>query len=680
MTDAGVLLVDASPDNAAALAALPGLRAVAADDVEAALAGADVAVVVVGGAAAAPIAVTQRAHRAVPDAGVVVVTTADTDEQVRRQLSYAPGVPLDVAVVGPGDDLAAVVARLGDATADRRRHQALVASVGTRAAGTAHVRPEAVQLRALFEQAPLGIVVCDPAGLLLGWNRHAEGLLRIQPSSLGVSVDSLLPGAGLVVRQLAAGGGATTTEPIAAGDVEVEVSAVTSELDDGRPVALLLLDDVTTRLAAERSRDRLAGHVDLLAEVSDVLTRTLDVGRAVELLADALVPTLGDWVLVRVGAESGQVVAVRHRDLTLAPVTRRVEQLVAPGRIVTPLGRRVATGEPVLLTGLTSADLPELLGDPELVRLVADFGASSLLAVPLRGRTDVLGALVVGAASAARQLTETELAVAAEVGRRAGTVLDNARLYARERQVATELQRSLLTDPPQPPNTEVVVRYVAAARQAQVGGDWYDAFVQPDGATVLVIGDVVGHDTRAAAAMGQLRGLLRGIAYTTGAEPAEVLTRVDAAIEGLLLGTTATAVVARLTPTDAASGEFRLEWSNAGHPPPVVIHPDGRVAVLGDAVRFTDADLLLGIDPATPRRTASATLRAGSTVLLYTDGLVERRGRSLDTGIGELVEVLAESPKRPLEETCDVSLDRLLPAEPEDDVALVAVRVQAAAP
>src|SRR3712207_594986 len=102
-----------------------------------------------------------------------------------------------------------------------------------------------------------------------------------------------------------------------------------------------------------------------------------------------------------------------------------------------------------------------------------------------------------------------------QVAARAGLVLDNARLYRQQRDLAEGLQRSLLTAPPEPDHSQVVVRYVPAAEAAQVGGDWYDAFLQPDGATVVVIGDVVGHDTRAAAAMSQVRTLLRGIAVAT---------------------------------------------------------------------------------------------------------------------------------------------------------------------
>jgi len=254
-------------------------------------------------------------------------------------------------------------------------------------------------------------------------------------------------------------------------------------------------------------------------------------------------------------------------------------------------------------------------------------------------------------------------------------------LYARSRRVARTaitLQRSLLSAPPHLGALDFAVRYVPAARDAQIGGDWYDVFGQPDGATVLVIGDVVGHDTEAAACMGQLRGLLRGITYDSADSPAGVLTRLDRAIAGLELDTMASVLVARLeqTPAELAQGVTRLRWSNAGHLPPVVVGPDGAVQVL-DGAR---ADLLLGADPGAERHDQVLTLPRGSMVALYTDGLVERRDQLFDTGVDRLRDELATLWQAPVEEVADELLGRLLPEEAEDDVALLVVRLDQQAP
>jgi sigma-B regulation protein RsbU (phosphoserine phosphatase) len=236
-------------------------------------------------------------------------------------------------------------------------------------------------------------------------------------------------------------------------------------------------------------------------------------------------------------------------------------------------------------------------------------------------------------------------------------------------QLAASLQRSLLTEPPDVPGLEMAVRYLPAMQHAQVGGDWYDAFPLADGATMLVIGDVAGHDVAAAATMAQARGVLRGIASTLTGSPAAVLSALDRALLHLRVDTlmTVTAATVRPHPDD---GTATLTWSNAGHPPPLLLAAGGAVTVLG---RRTD--LLLGISPGTRRGDHTVLLSPGDTVLLYTDGLVERRGSTLDAGTAWLVEVLASLAGRPLEELCDGLLEGMAGAVP-DDVAVLAVRLR----
>ena len=198
-------------------------------------------------------------------------------------------------------------------------------------------------------------------------------------------------------------------------------------------------------------------------------------------------------------------------------------------------------------------------------------------------------------------------------------------------------------------------------------------FQQPDGATVLVIGDVVGHDTEAAACMGQLRGMLRGITYDSDDGPAGVLQRLDRAIAGLGLKTMASVLVARLEQTDeeVERGVSRLRWANAGHLPPVVAGPDGQIEVF-DGAR---ADLLLGVEPTAERKDHVRTIPRGSTVLLYTDGLVERRDQLFDTGVERLREELGQLWQAPVGELADQLLNRMVSDGADDDVALVAVRL-----
>jgi len=453
----------------------------------------------------------------------------------------------------------------------------------------------------------------------------------------------------------------------------------------GADVRCLHLVDVTERRSAVQRADVAAPRTALLARVTAELAGTLDTEEAVSRLARLVVPALGDWCAVTLVQDDGpgppwqrmRDIGAWHtdpakRDLVTRYATVRLAS-VTEGSF---LARALSSGRPEVVHEDATARIAAVLGEGEARDLIRELAPDSAAFLPLLAHGRTLGLLSLFAGPGRGRLTARDLQIAGEVAGRAGLALDNARLYEGQRRLAEGLQRSLLTAPPEPDHLHVVVRYEPAAQVAQVGGDWYDAFLQADGSTVLVIGDVVGHDTQAAAAMGQLRGLLRGIAATTGEGPAQVLTRLDGAMELLQVGTTATAVVARLEQTDGERerGITRLRWSNAGHPPPIVILPDGMVTVLSSSAGV-DADLLLGIDPGTPRAESQVVLDRESTVLLYTDGLVERREQSLDEGLSKLRAILTELADRPLGELCDEVLARMLPARAADDVALAAVRL-----
>ncbi|SFF59446.1 PP2C family protein-serine/threonine phosphatase [Blastococcus tunisiensis] len=284
-----------------------------------------------------------------------------------------------------------------------------------------------------------------------------------------------------------------------------------------------------------------------------------------------------------------------------------------------------------------------------------------MIAVPTVEDDRVTGVIV-----SFRDLTERR---AAE--RQAAEIDRLARDAAASRALADRLQQALLTPPPEPDHLHVAVRYQAAGHEAQVGGDWYDAFLQPDGATMVAIGDVVGHGSAAAAAMGQLRGLLRALAYDNDESPAATLRRVDRAARGLAVSSLATAILARVERHRdvPVAGRRLVRWSNAGHVAPLLVDPDGTSRVLA-----TPPDLMLGVDPDSPRRDHTVDLDDGQTLLLVTDGLVERRGSDLDEGLARLQEALRDVGGQPLDYLLDAVLARLVPGAGEDDVAVVAVR------
>ncbi|MFN8074128.1 MAG: SpoIIE family protein phosphatase [Kineosporiaceae bacterium] len=438
--------------------------------------------------------------------------------------------------------------------------------------------------------------------------------------------------------------------------------------------------EITLRKTEQQRLERAAARARLLAEVNAQLT-TLDVEVAVGRLARIFVPAIADWSLVTLVEDRGgddwrrglRDLGWHHAEESLEPhVAGYAHSRLGSLSDSSPLARALLTGEPVIIEDDATQRFLASLDPGEAADHMRALAPEAAAVIPLRGRERVIG-LISLYRGARDGFTDDELEGVLEAATRAGLALDNARLYAEQRKVAEDLQRALLTGPPEPDHMQVAVRYTAAAETAQVGGDWYDAFLQRDGATVLVIGDVVGHNTDAAAAMGQLRSVLRGIAAFSGLGPAGVLHGVDEAMQTLEIDTTATVVVARVEQSveERHRGVTYLRWSNAGHPTPMVIYPDGSVLPLGGL----DPDLLLGVSPEVPRHETRVALDRGSTVLLYTDGLVERRDQPVMEGMERLREVLAEVAELPLEELCDAVLARMLPERREDDVALVAVRL-----
>ncbi|BCL18118.1 PP2C family protein-serine/threonine phosphatase [Micromonospora sagamiensis] len=254
---------------------------------------------------------------------------------------------------------------------------------------------------------------------------------------------------------------------------------------------------------------------------------------------------------------------------------------------------------------------------------------------------------------------------------RAQTRQAERRVASLERELSEKLQRSLLTPPARREGLEVAVRYRPATERARLGGDWYDSFLQPDGCLALVIGDVAGHDRQAAAAMAQIRNLLRGVAYGLEKSPAGVLAGLDTAMSGLRVDTFATAILARVEKVEqpVPPGAHHLVWANAGHLPPVLVAPDGSARLLQTA-----PEVLLGMNGGAGRTDHRVTLAPGSTVVLYTDGLIERRGTLLDEGLADLVDALTGRHGLSAEQVCDHLLDRY-PASGEDDIALVVLRI-----
>ncbi|WP_088290765.1 SpoIIE family protein phosphatase [Kineosporia sp. A_224] len=456
---------------------------------------------------------------------------------------------------------------------------------------------------------------------------------------------------------------------------------------DGVAVSFL---DITARRRLQEQADQEARRGRLLGHVMEQLLGTVDPGEAAARLARLLVADLADWAVVTLtgdegiaGSRRGLVeVASAHRD----PALSALVQEYAVSRLphlpdLTLVAGAMEGGEPQVIQHDAGAEVMRMLGPGPSRDLMARLAPDAVVVLPLIGSTGAVGILSLCLDAGHGPFPDDALVTATHVAGRAGLALDNTRLYRQQRRLAEGLQRSLLTEPAQPEHLQVAVRYVAAAESAQVGGDWYDFFRQADGSSVIAIGDVLGHDTEAAAAMGQVRSMLRGIALTGTAGstgPADVLRGLDRAMTSLDLSTTATAVVARLSPPAGPEpSPTVLTWANAGHPPPLVVGADGTVSPLATPAN----DLLLGVLPDAPRTEHTRALTPGATVLLYTDGLVERRGQSIDDGLARLEDLLAVPGTHllGLEDLCDRVMSRLVDPTPQDDVALVAVRLAARA-
>jgi serine phosphatase RsbU (regulator of sigma subunit) len=542
----------------------------------------------------------------------------------------------------------------------------------------------ALRLRLVQEAAGIGTWDWDLVTGALRWDAQCAALLGVGLGAFDATVEGFdarthpddLPRVHAALRE------AIDT----AGTVELEYRAVWA---DGTVRRVLVRGQ--TLVDAEGRVVRLLGAVvDVTDFRAAVDAEAVAARRLADLAAFALqlagaqtVDDLTDVVIERglaaFGADGGAV-AVRRDELNVVRLTmtgslgpqarREYAELPLDGPL--PASFSARTGRRVLLKDRVAG----LAWGGDTARVYAATGKEAWAVLPLIAGGRLLGALAV-AWEQPQDFPADEVELLEAFAAQCAQALDRIQVHQAERSAAAAsrrlseaLQRSLLTAPPEPDHLEIAVRYLPAAQEAKVGGDWYDAFLTPDGSTVLVIGDVAGHDRTAAATMGQIRNVLRGVAYTLVEPPAAVLSALDRALRGLAVDTLATAVLAQVeqAPDHADQGLRVLHWSNAGHPPPLLIRPDGSVRLLEH-----EPDLLLGYEPAAPRADHQVTLEPGATVVMYTDGLVERRGERLDDGLERLRAHAAELSGLTLEQLCDALLAGV-PDESDDDIALVAVR------
>ncbi|MEP7762440.1 SpoIIE family protein phosphatase [Sanguibacter sp. 25GB23B1] len=266
-----------------------------------------------------------------------------------------------------------------------------------------------------------------------------------------------------------------------------------------------------------------------------------------------------------------------------------------------------------------------------------------------------------------RDFDEQSAAIKTALAGYTAQALDRARMLAERQGVARTLQAAMLSPLPTVHGVTLASIYEPAARTEEVGGDWYDAIELPDRSLAVMIGDVTGHDVAAAAVMGQLRSMLRAFAWEHNEPPSAILSILDKTNSGVRLDATGTAIVARLSEEDDG---LRMRWSSAGHPPPVVLRADRSVEILQGR-----NDLMLGVEPSIGRHDHETHLAPGDVLVLYTDGLVERRGEMLRDGLGRLVATLEGSGDEDLADLPAALVRDLVGEGVADDVAVLLVRV-----
>lgn len=415
------------------------------------------------------------------------------------------------------------------------------------------------------------------------------------------------------------------------------------------------------RQAAEKAHAR----VRVMADVSEALDSSQDTTAAVARMLETIVDRYALWafVVISAGDETALSIHARHRDSAKREVTTRLEAGGVNSLQDMPMTRSVLAGErhQIVLDTAEAVTARESGASPMLELL----GVGPLAVVPMIHAGERLGVLGIARANDDAPFADIDLALARDLAHRTAISVQQSRAYARERQMAFELQHSLLPELPERTPFGVDAVYLAGAKHADVGGDWYDLIAIDDGSWIVTVGDVTGHNMRAAAAMGRIQGAMRLLAVNEVA-PASIVDRISELSTMLLGELLATCQIVKLKPD--AEGSWTADIVNAGHLPPIVGHPTGTANVVD-----VPADPLIGIRRAETHSTTSIRIEAGSTLLLYTDGLIEHRRQLIDDSLEHLRLATAGIAIDPIAGAMGRLVTDMKPSY-TDDIAGIAIR------
>ncbi|WP_017586991.1 SpoIIE family protein phosphatase [Nocardiopsis ganjiahuensis] len=556
---------------------------------------------------------------------------------------------------------------------------------------------ETGMLRAVFDSVGAGMLVVGPTGLVTAANPYAQQIVgRPGEQLLGADVHDLLHrdedgneiprGECPIVGVLDSGRHAEGSEEFyLRGDgslVPIIWAATPLQHGDAPEGAVVVFHDFKKhRDAHEQTAAHLAAleelttRLSMVAEVSTLLISSSHIGETLDRLVRLLVPELGDWAVIDLLPE-GDAEGEMRRVAVHAPGTDGAAESLKgslpslPQTSRAALARALYSRQPVLLNPEAMDSEPDEPIARAHQQLFEHLGGGAAVVVPLYTHRRAFGALTLARTGRRAVYTDAEVLVLGDIARRAGLVMESTRLFEQQRDMAETLQRQLLTPLPQVDHLRFAARYQPAQQATEVGGDWYDAFLLADGVTTMVIGDVVGHDLQAAAHMAEVRNMLRALAWDRQEPPSAIMERLDGVMTHTSDAPMATVVFARIEGPDG--GPWHLHWVNAGHPPPLLVTAEGDARYLEDGhgpLLGLNSALHLGLEWPDARE----ELPARSTLLFYTDGLVESRDQHLETGLEELRHHAAGLVHLELEDFLDELLVRIDPRG--DDVALLALRI-----
>lgn len=479
------------------------------------------------------------------------------------------------------------------------------------------------------------VVITNPQLVVTVWNRAAEQLFGFDRreafgrSALTVGIcsdDQQL--ATEVFGQVLAGRAWEGSLPVRTkgGRPLIGRFRLTPSIDaTGRVTSVVLAGRDT--LAASEDQHRALGRLALLSHAGELLGASLETDRTLATMAELLVPGMADHCFVDLIDAGGRVTRL---------VNVHIEGVDPNATGWTPVGQRpghcerewfahlLRTGRGLLKTDLQTQQLEGMTSNPQSAAWTRAVGVRSAMYVPLGGSRRTMGVLGVMTSVSGRRYDQDDLDLLEGIAARAGLALDNADLFGQQRTVSLALQRSLLpAELPRVDGIEVAYRY-SPGQESEVGGDFYDVIPLPTGRVGIVIGDVQGRGPHAAAVMGQLRAALRAYAVLD-LDPAQVVTYLDDLVQDLNESMMVTCVYGVYDPYTR-----RCVLANAGNPPPLLL-PAGE----GEARLLGPADPPLGMG-AMAYDQQECEIPAGTTLLLYTDGVVERRDLPVDQGVQRL--------------------------------------------